>query len=92
MGLVVAGTLSDYRDAERAPTDIAAGLHVLPWEAEAMNRVWGKPDLAALRDRLIAVVTSLRSDINTGNTLMFTDFGGQLVSLATIGCLAFFFI
>lgn len=24
MGLVVAGTLSDYRDAERAPTDIAA--------------------------------------------------------------------
>ena len=26
MGLVVAGTLSDYRDAERAPTDIAAKL------------------------------------------------------------------
>jgi len=26
MGLVVAGTLSDYRDAERAPTDLAAGL------------------------------------------------------------------
>jgi hypothetical protein len=24
MGLVVAGTLSDYRDAERAPTDLAA--------------------------------------------------------------------
>ena len=31
MGLVVAGTLSDYRDAERAPTDLAAGLYsILP--------------------------------------------------------------
>jgi hypothetical protein len=27
MGLVVAGTLSDYKDAERAPTDLAAGLY-----------------------------------------------------------------
>jgi hypothetical protein len=68
MGLVVAGTLADYRDAERAPTDIAAGLYALLREAEAMNSVWGKPNLAALRSRLIAVVTSLRSDINAGNT------------------------
>jgi hypothetical protein len=28
----------------------------------------GQPDLRALRERLIAVVTTLRSDINTGNT------------------------
>lgn len=28
----------------------------------------GKPDLRALRERLIAVVTTLRSDINAGNT------------------------
>jgi hypothetical protein len=27
VGLVVAGTLSDYRDAERAPTDLASGLY-----------------------------------------------------------------
>ena len=162
MGLVVAGTLSDYRDAERAPTDIAASLYALLREAEAMNSVWGKPDLAALRNRLIAVVTSLRSDINAGNTrdcqeavedlsvslleleesdvpanyivrlraeqaalrkatlrmyhiqreaflpsakamitslvliilvmLMFTDMGGQLESLVTLGFLAFFFV
>jgi hypothetical protein len=68
MGLVVAGTLADYRDAERAPTDVAAGLYALLRESEAMNKIWGKPDLAALRSRLIAVVTSLRSDINAGNT------------------------
>jgi hypothetical protein len=68
MGLVVAGTLGDYRDAERAPTDVAAGLYALLREAETMNRVWGKPNLEALRDRLIGVVTSLRSDINNGHT------------------------
>jgi hypothetical protein len=68
MGLVVAGTLSDYRDAERAPTDLAAGLYAILREAESFEKVWGKPDLRALRNRLIAVVTTLRSDINTGNT------------------------
>jgi hypothetical protein len=68
MGLVVAGTLSDYRDAERAPTDLAAGLYAFLREGESFEKVWGKPDLRALRERLIAVVTTLRSDINTGNT------------------------
>jgi len=68
MELVVAGTLSDYRDAERAPTDLAAGLYAILRDAESFEKVWGKPDLPALRDRLIAVVTTLRSDINAGNT------------------------
>jgi uncharacterized membrane protein len=68
MGLVVAGTLSDYRDAERAPTDLAAGLYAMLREAESFEKTWGKPDLRALRERLIAVVTTLRSDINAGNT------------------------
>jgi len=68
MGLVVAGALSDYRDAERAPTDLAAGLYAFLRESESFEKVWGKPDLRALRERLIAVVTTLRSDINTGNS------------------------
>jgi hypothetical protein len=68
MGLVVAGTLSDYRDAERAPTDLAAGLYAILREAESFEKVWGKPDLRALRERLIAVVTTLRADINAGDT------------------------
>lgn len=68
MGLVVAGTLSDYRDAERAPTDVAASLYAILREAESMTAMWGKPDLSVLRRRLIAVVTSLRADINNGDT------------------------
>ncbi|WP_262849159.1 hypothetical protein [Mumia quercus] len=66
MGLVVAGTLSDYRDAERAPTDVAASLYTFLREGEAMSAVWGKPDLPTLRQRLISVVTGLRADINDG--------------------------
>jgi hypothetical protein len=68
MGLVIAGTLSDYKDAERSPTDLAAGLYSILRETESMNTVWRKPDLATLRQRLIAVVTTLRADINVGNT------------------------
>jgi hypothetical protein len=68
MGLLIAGTLSDYKDAERAPTDLASGLYAILREAEAMNGVWGTPNMAALRKRLVAIVTSLRADINAGNT------------------------
>jgi hypothetical protein len=68
VGLVVAGTLSDYRDAERAPTDIATGLYSTLREAESMHSVWKVPDLAALRTRCVAVVTSLRADIDAGDT------------------------
>jgi hypothetical protein len=49
MGLVIAGTLSDYKDAERAPTDIAAGLYSILRETESMHRVWGKPDMRQMR-------------------------------------------
>jgi hypothetical protein len=68
MGLVIAGTLSDYKDAERAPTDLAAGLYAILRETESMNRVWGKPDMHRMRARLIEVVDGLRRDIDAGNT------------------------
>lgn len=68
MGLVVAGTLSDYRDAERAPTDLAAGLYAIFREAESMHATWGLPDMARLRSRLNDVVVELRRDINAGDT------------------------
>jgi hypothetical protein len=68
MGLVVAGTLSDYRDAERAPTDLAASLYSILRECESMSKTWQKPDMVALRQRLIAVVTTLRADINSGRS------------------------
>ncbi len=68
MGLVVAGTLSDYKDADRAPADMATDLYAILRECESMNAVWRKPSMALLRQRLVAVVTTLRADIDAGNT------------------------
>jgi hypothetical protein len=68
MGLVIAGTLSDYKDAERAPTDLAAGFYAILRETESMHRAWGKPNMSLLRDRLVGVVNALRQDIDAGNT------------------------
>jgi hypothetical protein len=65
---LIAGRLSDYKDAERAPTDLAAGLYAILRQGEAIHLTWGKPDLSALRRRLIAVVTALRVDIDAGNS------------------------
>jgi hypothetical protein len=101
MGVVIAGTLSDYKDAERAPTDLAAGLYAILRETESMHRVWGKPDMSRLRGRLIEVVDGLRCDIDAGNSrdcqaaiedlsdsfieLEESDVPGQLRSTATAG-------
>jgi hypothetical protein len=68
MGLVVAGTLSDYKDADRAPSDLATELYAILRECESMHAAWGKPNMVVLRRRLIGVVTTLRADIDAGNT------------------------
>jgi hypothetical protein len=52
MGLMIAGTLSDYKDAERGP------------DASCL----GQTDMHQMRARLIEVVDGLRRDMDTGNT------------------------
>jgi hypothetical protein len=85
MGLVIAITLGDYKDAERAPTDLAAGLYAILHETETMHRVWGKPDMPRVRERLIEVVNGLRRDIDAGNTrdcqTAIEDLSNSLVEL-----------
>jgi hypothetical protein len=57
MGLVVAGTLSDYKEADRAPGDLATVLYAILRECESTSTVWGLPNMTVLRRRLIGVVT-----------------------------------
>jgi hypothetical protein len=66
LGLMIAGRLADYKEAERAPTDLAAGLYAILRQGESIHATWRKPDLTALRRRLIAVVTLLRAEIDAG--------------------------
>jgi len=68
MGLVVAGTLSDYKDADRAPSEMATELYSILRDCESMERTWEHPDMGVLRRRLITVVTTLRADIDAGET------------------------
>jgi hypothetical protein len=68
MGLVIAGTLTDYKDAERAPTELASSLYAILRETQAMAVTWGVPDMALMRQRLINVVICLRADINEGDS------------------------
>ena len=40
VGLLVAGTLEGSKEAERAPTDLAAGLYTILRECEAIHAAW----------------------------------------------------
>lgn len=68
IGLLIAGTLSDYKEAERTPNNLAAGLYAILRETESMHRVWNKPDMERLRERLVNVVDALHRDIAAGDT------------------------
>jgi hypothetical protein len=66
MGLVVADTLSDYRDAERAPTDLAAGLYAILREAESFEEVSGLVEMPSMpRDHSPARIATRTATITT---------------------------
>jgi hypothetical protein len=76
MGLVVAGTLSDYKDADRAPADLATELY-------AILREEFLPSAFAMIVSIVAIILAV---------VTFTDFDGVAQSLVTVGFLSFFFI
>jgi hypothetical protein len=80
VGLVVAGTLSDYRDAERAPTDLATGLLLRIYH---LQREEFLPSAYAMIVAFVSLIVVL---------LMFTNFDGEAESLVTVGFLSFFFL
>lgn len=63
IGLLVAGTLADYKEAERTPAEIAAALENIHEDAVGVKETKGSFDLGRLRRRLAGVVASLRQDL-----------------------------
>src|SRR5262245_41973586 len=61
--LVVAGTLSDYKDSERVPAELVAALSSIRTDARAFAREKPDLDLAALDRRLLAVIESFTYDL-----------------------------
>jgi len=63
VALVVAGTLTDYKESERVPAEMVAALSSILTDARAFKKEKPQLDLAGLERRLGAVVRAFTADI-----------------------------
>ena len=68
IGLIVAGTLADYKESEKMPAEIAAALANIHEDASAMKETNEEFDLIRLRKALANVVTAFKEDLGDGNS------------------------
>jgi hypothetical protein len=64
IGLLVAGTLADYKEAEKMPAEIAAALENIHEDGAAIKATKKRFDLDGLQQGLAQVVTALREDLS----------------------------
>ena len=71
VGLMLTGTMSDYKESERLPTDTAAALEAIYREGTFVKARWPAFDLDRLTDILARVPHTLRGDLvdGTNNTI-----------------------
>ena len=65
VALVVAGTLTDYKESERVPAEMVGALSSILTDARAFKREKPAFHLAGLERRVRSVVTTFRSDLET---------------------------
>ena len=63
LGLIVAGTLADYKEAERVPADITAALTNIHDDAAAFKEAFPVLDLERLEDTLFRIVAAFHHDL-----------------------------
>jgi hypothetical protein len=63
VALVVAGTLSDYKESERVPAEVVGALSSILTDARAWKKEKPAFDLAGLERRVQVVLTTFRSDL-----------------------------
>ncbi len=63
LGLLVAGTMADYKEAERMPAEIVAALEAINEDCWSIAQDKPAFDLPGLRQRLLNVVAALRADL-----------------------------
>lgn len=68
VGLVLAGTMSDYKESERLPTETAAALEAIYREGAYVKEFHADFDLDRLAGTLAQVPHSLRADLVEGDT------------------------
>jgi hypothetical protein len=63
IGLLVAGTLADYKEAERTPSDMVAALENIHEDCRSIAQLKPEFDVARLKTRLVEIVSALRTDL-----------------------------
>lgn len=63
VGLIVAGTLADYKEAEKMPAEIVAALENILEDCSSIKQTKDAFDLLTLKRRLVAVVATFRDDL-----------------------------
>ena len=66
IGLLVAGTLADYKESEKMPAEMAAALANIHEDASAMKETTEEFDLVSLRKALVNVITTFKEDLGDG--------------------------
>jgi len=81
-GLILAGTLSDFKESERIPAEIAAVTESIAEDARYCAEQFPEFDAASLRARLQALLAAFRHDLGTP---------GSRSALATLAALTYSF-
>ena len=63
LGLIVAGTLADYKEAERVPAEMTAALTNIRDDGAAFKQAFPDLDLDRLEDALVRIVAAFREDL-----------------------------
>lgn len=89
IGLLVAGTLADYKESEKMPAEIAAALANIHEDATAMKETNEGFDLVSLRKALVNVITAFKEDLGDDSSrrclAAINDLTPSFVALERLG-------
>ena len=73
LGLIVAGTLADFKEAERVPAEITAALTNIHDDIAAFKQAFPDLDVDRLEDVLVRIVASFREDLGDDRSTKALD-------------------
>ena len=89
LGLIVAGTLADYKEAERVPAEITAALTNIHDDGAAFKQAYPDLDLDRLEDNLVRIVTAFHDDLgdprSTGALAAIDELNATFLEMDRIG-------
>lgn len=89
VSIVLAGTLADYKEAEKLPAEIAGAIESIHAEGRYVRETHAEFDLRALGQTLTNVVSALRSDLATPGArtavASLSHLSGSFIEMESLG-------